>query len=343
MKKSIYFLPIALLTALSALTFGCGKETAAVPAEPDTMQWEERIDGKKYRGSIKIPPQRAVSVSQATTEMLLALGVDGQMAGTAFLEEEIAPSLADAYHRVPVLAQQLPSYSTLSAFSPDIIIGAPTAFGKKGIPVEQLMAEKIPIYIPDSLEQSTANLADVAADMERLGELFAAADAAQAWREENAAKRAELAALIDAETEAKIFIYNSGEQEPYTAFRGYAINILQYLGAKPALEPKGETIWGKVKWEEVAAARPDYIIIIDYGKGDDRDYNRKVDHLLVLPALADVPAVRNEAFLRVTPAEITPGVRTVDMLLRLANEMNTIREAQAEKAAENAETQNTTQ
>ncbi|MGL5232881.1 MAG: hypothetical protein ACRC7W_06080, partial [Fusobacteriaceae bacterium] len=38
-------------------------------------------------------PERAVSVSQFTTEVLLAIGAEEQMIGTAFLDNEILPEL----------------------------------------------------------------------------------------------------------------------------------------------------------------------------------------------------------------------------------------------------------
>ena len=38
-------------------------------------------------------PQRAVSASQFTTEILLSIGAENQMAGTAFLDNAILPEV----------------------------------------------------------------------------------------------------------------------------------------------------------------------------------------------------------------------------------------------------------
>ncbi len=67
------------------------------------VTWTESLDGKKVNMKVTAPPKRAVSMSFATTEMMLTLGLQDQMAGTAFKEEEIYGPLADAYAKCPSL------------------------------------------------------------------------------------------------------------------------------------------------------------------------------------------------------------------------------------------------
>ena len=43
------------------------------------------------------PPQRAVAMAQHATEVMLTLGLQDHMVGTAYLEDPILPNLADAY------------------------------------------------------------------------------------------------------------------------------------------------------------------------------------------------------------------------------------------------------
>lgn len=45
---------------------------------------------------------RAVSTSQFTTEILLAIGAENQLLGTAYLDDEILPELKEKYDKIPV-------------------------------------------------------------------------------------------------------------------------------------------------------------------------------------------------------------------------------------------------
>lgn len=127
----------ALLIATSAglFTAGCGTDQSAKKAPPKTadVTWTESLDGKKVDMKVTAPPKRAVSMSFATTEMMLTLGLQDQMAGTAFKEEEIYGPLADAYAKVPVLAEKWPSYEKLMSVNPDFLTGWEVPFTKRAI------------------------------------------------------------------------------------------------------------------------------------------------------------------------------------------------------------------
>ena len=85
MKKLVSLLLVCLL-ALSAYAMAEGQYP---------VTWSQNLNGSDYDFSVDAAPEKAVSMSQATTEMMLALGLADKMAGTAFLEEEIYESLAE--------------------------------------------------------------------------------------------------------------------------------------------------------------------------------------------------------------------------------------------------------
>jgi len=77
-------------------------------------------------------PQRVVSLNQHTTELLLALGLEKHLVGTAYLDDEIAPPYRAAYESIPVLAEKYPSREVILATAPDLIVGGfRSAFSKK--------------------------------------------------------------------------------------------------------------------------------------------------------------------------------------------------------------------
>ena len=68
-------------------------------------------------------PQRAVSTSQFTTEILLAIGAEEQLAGTAFMDNEILPELKEKYDKIPVLSAKYPSKELFYSVNPDFVTG----------------------------------------------------------------------------------------------------------------------------------------------------------------------------------------------------------------------------
>mmetsp|Transcript_11246 Transcript_11246/g.26135 ORF Transcript_11246/g.26135 Transcript_11246/m.26135 type:complete len:307 (-) Transcript_11246:43-963(-) len=72
--------------------------------------------------TVDAAPERAVSLNQGTTEIMLGLGLEGSMAGTAYLDDAIWPEFAEAYATVPVLEESAyPDIATLEAADPDFL------------------------------------------------------------------------------------------------------------------------------------------------------------------------------------------------------------------------------
>eukprot|EP00039_Didymoeca_costata_P026438 m.15920 g.15920 ORF g.15920 m.15920 type:complete len:117 (+) comp5527_c1_seq1:236-586(+) len=70
------------------------------------------------------PPQRAVTLNQGATEIMLALGLEDYMVGTAYLDDEIYPRFADKFFKIPQLDNSFPSYpnvSRLQEVDPDFL------------------------------------------------------------------------------------------------------------------------------------------------------------------------------------------------------------------------------
>lgn len=320
----------ALLAALAAagmVVAGCGGAADKKPeaSSQKAITWTETIGGQSKEMKVTAPPKHAVSMSQATTEMMLALGLENQMAGTAFKEEDIYEPLQAAYDKVPVLAEKWPSYEKLMSVKPDFVTGWEVPFTKRGIPAEQIEAQNIPIFVPDSMQSTKADLDMLFADMEKLGEIFGAKDKADKWVADEKSKLAAVQNKIKDLPHKKVFVFDSEDTDPFTAFEGYTTNVLKMVGADNVMSGQGvDKTWAKTSWENVVAANPDYILIVDYGTSirNDDDFQKKVAKLKDNPQLANVNAVKNSHFIRVKLSEITPGVRTVDALERIAKDIH---------------------
>lgn len=322
LKKSITLLLAAASIGLSFT--GCGM-TSEKTEKAGQMTWSETIEGQKTEMKVSAPPKRAVTMSFAPTEMLLTIGAEKQMAGTSFKEEEIYEPIAEAYKRVPVLAEKWPSYEKFMSVNPDFTIGWEVDFSKRAIPAEKIISAGVPIFIPDSMQDTQATLETNFNDMLELGKIFGLEDNAKKWVDSQKKKLNAIQDKIKNIPHVSVFIFDSEDDAPFTVFEGYTTNVLKLIGADNVMAGQGvDKTWAKTSWESFVQANPDYIIIVDYTASDrtDDDFANKVERLKNNPQLSSVKAIKENHFLRVRLAEITPGVRTVDALERLVNEIH---------------------
>ena len=328
-KKS---LKKSMLVAVSAMLFtfaltGCGERQESIPAST-SVSWTETINGQEITNKVEKIPERAVSMSQATTEMMLALGLEGKMIGTAMKEEDIYPPLQEAYNKVKVLSDKWPSYETFMAENPDFATGLEDSFTDRGIPAEKISSQNISIFIPSSTQKLDADINTVFDDMKKYGEIFGVQEDAKIWIDAQKNMLESLQEKVKNLPKKTVFIYDSSDGQPFTVFKGYTTNILKLINIENVMENAGlEKTWAATNWESLIAANPEYIIVIDYNNGirNDEDFQQKVDTIKDKPQLANVAAVKENHFIKVNLSEITPGVRTVESLKYLAEKIHGIK------------------
>lgn len=288
----------------------------------------QEINGVKYDFNFDKAPQRAVSMSQFTTEIMLKLGLKDNMAGTAFLEEEIYPSVASDYKEVPVLADKWPSLEELLAADPDFVAGWEVAF-KKGVDSKMIVKNKINMFVPQSSIDFNADLDTLFNDFLMFGKIFNKEKEAQDYVNSEKARVEEIKKSTADKKEFTYFIYDSGTDKAFTVFEGFTPNLLKLINGKNILSGKGvEKTWGETSWEDVIAADPDYFIIVDYSTGirEETDSESKIKAIKANPKLNELKAVKNDKFIRVKLAEIVPGIRNVDFFEKVAKEVYQVNE-----------------
>ena len=76
-------------------------------------------------------PERVVALHQGSIELMLAMGLEDKMVGTASMDDEIWPRYKEAYDKLKILTpgghSGLPNETTIMAVQPDFIIGAYTS------------------------------------------------------------------------------------------------------------------------------------------------------------------------------------------------------------------------
>lgn len=122
---------------LAASLAGCSSEASEEPgatAASTADGFPMTITNCGRTSTIEEPPQRVVSLNQGSTEILLSLGLEDRMVGTATWTDPVLESLAEANESVPRLADQAPSKERLLDAAPDFVTASfSNTFGTGGV------------------------------------------------------------------------------------------------------------------------------------------------------------------------------------------------------------------
>ncbi|PHP27674.1 ABC transporter substrate-binding protein [Limimaricola cinnabarinus] len=274
--------------------------------------------------TVEAPPRRAVSNDVNLTEMMLALGLQDRMAGHTGISDArtVHGPLQAALAEIPELSPRYPGREVLLGANADFYFAGwnygmsiggevtPDRLAPFGITVYELAESCIHV-----MEKPRASLDDLYTDIRNLGAIFGVSERAEALI---AGWRAELAALSDAigtGTPPRVFVYDSGEDTPYTAGR-YAMPtaLIEAAGGVNIMQDFGKS-WAMIGWEEVIARDPEVIVIVDYGEVTAA---QKRDFLTSNPALAGLTAIREDNFVILDYVAATPGPRNIEAVGLLA-------------------------
>ncbi|WP_029041607.1 ABC transporter substrate-binding protein [Cucumibacter marinus] len=270
-------------------------------------------------------PGRAVSNDVNLTEMMLALGLADHMVGYTGISDRrsIDPTLRDALGDLPDLSPDYPGKEVLLGADADFYFAGwnyglrvggdvtPETLGEFGIAVYELTESCIHI-----MEKSKSTIDDMYADLFNLGAIFGVPERAEELVAGYKADLADFQATLPAREEpVKVFVYDSGDQQPYTAGR-YAMPtaMIEAAGGNNILDDVASS-WVQIGWEPVIERNPEVIVIVNYG---EVTAEQKADFMRNNPAFADIPAVKNNRFVTLQYVEATPGPRNIAAIKRLA-------------------------
>ncbi|MFD7287330.1 ABC transporter substrate-binding protein [Streptomyces sp. NPDC059863] len=268
------------------------------------------------------PPKRVVTMNQHVTEVMLALGLEKSLVGTAWLDDRILPAYEKAYKSVPVLAKEYPSKERLLAANPDFVYGGYTsAFAAKdGRSRDDLKAAGIDTRLNlENCPRDKTSLDDIYQEVRETGRTFGVADRAEKWIADARTTVTDTAALLKGVEPLSVFVYDSGDKTAFTAGgKGIGNELITRAGGRNVFADLGKS-FGDATWEQVVARKPDVIVIYDYGS---TTVAQKKKRLLEDPVLKDVPAIRNKRFAVMPLSDVVLGVRAPDAIERLAAQLH---------------------
>jgi iron complex transport system substrate-binding protein len=270
------------------------------------------------------PPARAASNDVNLTEMMLVLGLTDRMVGYTGISgwNKLDAEMRAGVAELPELSERYPSREILVGADLDFWFAGwnygmrvggevtPETLAPFGIAVYELTESCIHI-----MPRAGAAIEDMFTDIRNLGLIFGVADRAETliagWQDE----LAEIAATLPARAPLRVFVYDSGEETPFTAGR-YAIPtaMIEAAGGRNIMEDV-ESSWTRVAWEPVVERNPEVVVIVNYG---EVSAEQKIDFMKSNPAFASMDAVVNDRFVVLEYVEATPGPRNIRAIRALA-------------------------
>lgn len=271
------------------------------------------------------PPQAAVSNDVNLTEMMLVLGLADRMVGYTGVSgwKTLDEEMTNGIDALPELSSKYPSKEVLIGADADFFFAGwnygmkvggevtPETLAPFGIQVYELTESCIHIG-----EKSAVSMDDMYIDLLNLGRIFDVSETAETLV---AGYRAELdtflAGLAPLETAPRVFVYDSGDDAPFTAGRYGMPNALIEAAGGTNIMNDFEKSWGTVGWEAVIERNPEVIVIVNYGNVTAEE---KRQFMLSNPAFAHLDAVKNDRFVVLEYVEATPGPRNIAAVKTLA-------------------------
>lgn len=264
-------------------------------------------------------PSKAITMNQHTTELMLALGLEDQMAGTAYLENDILPEFQDAYNSVPVLANEYPSKEVILGSGTDFIYaGFASAFRETAAGSQADLAELgIPSYLTLAICKEEADtIQDIYDDISNISRIFEVQERGEALIESIKEDiRSVTSKLVSSRTPLRVFFYDSGDDAPYTSVCcSMFSNLAELSNAKNIFDDVGGR-WATVNWEEVIERDPEVIVLTEAVWSTAQE---KMDFLASNEALAGITAVKEQRFVTIDFTSMVPGIRSAQAVRTLA-------------------------
>lgn len=308
-----------LITVL--LLAACGKEAEVKDAtandEKDTPSEIVVVENEGMKQEYTKAPTKAVSLNQHVTEIMLALGLEESMVGTAYLDDEIYEPLQNAYEQVPVLAEQYPTKEQIIASGADFLYGGwSSAFDKKSIASrEELLELGIHSYLQSSSVMLAPKLDDIYTDIRNIAKIFRVEERGEELISQMAKDIEDITSrLPDVKEDLPVLVFDSGETEVFTAAQNFMNELVTMAGGVNIFgDVKGN--WTTVSKEDAVERQPEVIVVIDYGSTTAEE---KINFLKLDPALKTTPAVQNDRFVILPLSAASEGVRVAEALSILA-------------------------
>ncbi|NSY20182.1 ABC transporter substrate-binding protein [Neorhizobium sp. AL 9.2.2] len=292
-------------------------------------------------------PQRAVGLGQGSAEIMMMLGLDDKMVGTAFWPNKPMPQLADAYAKVNLLSIEFPTFESVLAQQPDFVAAAlpslmgPSSkvskredFDKLGIPAylspsacvgEGVAKDKFGYGNRDQLWNMTALYHEI----KELSQIFDVSDRGEALIENLKKREAALRGHMPKDGKKLSYLFWFSSPSPaadaYLAGKNTPSGfIAEVLGGTNAITSEADS--PALGWESIIAANPDVIVVaqVDRNRWELDKAEAKVKFLKTDSGTSQMPAVKNNAIVIMEGQAMNPTIQTIFGAEKIAEQLKVL-------------------
>ena len=283
------------------------------------------IDSCNRTVTFESSPQRAVSNDTNITEMMLVLGLEDNMVGYSGISNkgQIHPDLQSSLADLQQISPEKATVEDLLGVNADFYFAGWNYGLKVNGDVTPHRLERFGIQVYELTEscihlgpRPEISLEDMYQDLLTLGKIFGIEDKAKSAVQDYRDEVTSFLSTLDITNEPlRVFVYDSGEENPFTAGIYAMPNALIKAAGGRNIFDDLEKSWTTVGWEGVIDRNPEIIIIVNYGQVSAE---QKRQFMLTHPAFQDIDAIRNDRFVVLEYNEATPGPRNIEALKKLA-------------------------
>ena len=275
-------------------------------------------------------PERIVVHDMNMTEMAFALGLQDKIVGLTGITGwyKTSPTFDADRGDIPELAPKYPTVENLLAADPDLFFAGwyygmrpggevtPDTLAPFGIDV-MVLTESC-VHLHDARPEASMEL--LFDDVLRLGEVMDVADRANTlvtgWKDQLASIEAKTAD----QARPRVFLLDGPADAPFTAGKFAIPDAMIEAAGGENVTGGMETSWGRSSWEVVAAANPEFLILLDYqtGNGAADTFAFLQDH----PVMSSTDAVVNQRWIGLRYEELTPGPANIAAIEKIARAMH---------------------
>jgi iron complex transport system substrate-binding protein len=307
---------------------------AATSAIAAPTKYPLTIENCGAKVTVQKAPERAIGLGQNSAEIMLLLGLEDKMVGTAFWPNKVLPQLAEANAKVKLLTVEFPTFEAILAQNPDFVAAAlPSLLGPSSKVAKREDFDKVGVstYVSPStcVSEVTAkdkfgygdraklwNMDTLYQEIDELAQIFDVRDRGQALiadlKKRESALRAE--PPKDGKKLSYVFWFSSPSpsSDAYLGGKNSASGfIADVLGGTNAITSEAES--PALGWESIIATNPDVIVVarVDRNRWELDKAEAKIKFLTTDPATSQMPAVKNKAIVTMDGQAMNPTVRTI--------------------------------
>lgn len=311
---------VVALTLVATGCSGASGESAPTGSASSDAGYPVSIENCGRTVTFDAAPENVVSLWQAPTEMLLALGLGDRITAVAGNYGPFPESVADEAASLTVLGSAMawPSKEVLLSEAPDLVVGQSlegfafdTAQGYAS--VEQIEAAGANVYGANmcvTADALTMTVDTPITSLRDLGKIFGVSERAD---EIIAQLEAEKQTVIDAvagQPSAKVAFYNGGEGPLIVLAGGIYDDAISVAGGENAFP--SDAIY--VSKEEFAASDADVILV---GTFEGQDFDTLSAYITA--TFPDLPAVKNGRLTEIPVADTDASISVMRGLTQIAN------------------------